>query len=108
MWWKNGNTNNKEGGRGVRPKGLSLIADKAWYFLHEKGNGTGIEGEGLLFIYLGCSQQLPKESPSQQWKLLWLQTTLNSVSPVPKMFPRYKQIKHIKDKYATKSPIDGS
>ena len=78
------------------------------YFLHEKGNGTGIEGECLLFIYHGCSQQLPKESPSQQWKLLWLQTTLNSVSPVPKMFPRYKQIKHIKDKYATKSPIDGS
>ena len=31
MWWKNGNTNNKEGGRGVRPKGLSLNADKAWY-----------------------------------------------------------------------------
>ena len=80
MWWKNGNTNNKEGGKGVRPKGLSLIADKAWYFLHEKGDGTGIEGEGLLFIYLGCSQQLPKESPLQEWKLLWLQTTLYCVT----------------------------
>ena len=73
----------------MKTKGLSLVADKDWHFLHEKGDRTGIEKEALLFIYLGCGQQHPKESPSQEWKLLWLLSTLNSMAPVLEMFPRY-------------------
>ena len=53
-----------------------------------------------FLIYLHCGQQLPKESTSQEWTLVWLLSTLNSMAPVLEICPRCMQTKHVKDKYA--------
>ena len=74
-----------------------LWQTKTSIFSNEKGDGTDLEGEALLFVFLGFGQQLSEESPS----LKGVEVVLASIyiefrGTYVEMFSRYMQTIHIK------------
>lgn len=51
-------------GKKRKTKVSLLLWTKTSLSSNERGDGTDLEGEAPLFVYLGFGQQLSKESPS--------------------------------------------